>query len=171
MENNIFDETLLKYAQVFPILTAPMGDYAPRLRLISVDYKDRNGTDCRQDSAALQNPKTTDEQLVELVRERYTSMGCGVSAISELILEKDRAIGRCLYAKPGFLEESMTAAGLPIPEDMIANSDAAGFHPVNWDELVEDWKQKAAPSAANTEGGRAEQNLTGTDSASDDTRE
>jgi len=140
MDNEIFDASLLNYAQVFQVMAAPLGGYAPRLRLLAVDYKDRDGVDFRQDNAVHQNPDMTDERMVELVREQYARMGVSVSAITELVIAEDMASCRCLWARPGFLEETIRDLGLPLPADMIANAEAVGFHPINWDELVRGWK-------------------------------
>ncbi len=138
--DEIFDANLLRYAQVFKIMTAALGGYAPRLRLLVVDYKDQNGVDCCQDSVVHQNSGMSDERMVELVREQYTGVGVTVSAITELVMTEDMAIPRCLWWRPGFLEETIRDQGLPLPADIMTNAEAAGFHPVNWDELVRGWR-------------------------------
>lgn len=100
-------------------------------RLLSVDYKDKSGTDYAQNIAICQNSDITDEQLVELIREQYAKQGLTVSAIIEIMSGP-----RVLYIRPGFLEEGMLQQGLPIPENMPAAMEAAGIHPVNWDERM-----------------------------------
>lgn len=131
--SEIFNSDLLKYAQVFKIVAAPLGDYAPRCRLLSVDYKNQNGVDCSQDIAVGANRDMDDERLVELVREQYAGMGFNVSAIAEV---SEAGTPHALYIKPGFLEEGMMEQGLSIPQDMAAALAYAGLHPVNWAELV-----------------------------------
>lgn len=131
--SEIFNSDLLKYAQVFKIMTAPMGDYAPRCRLLSIDYKNQNGADCSQDIAIGQAPGMTDERMVELVREQYAGVGLNVSAIIEVT---DTGAPHVLYIKRSFLEEDMTEHGLPVPRDMAVALTAAGIHPVNWEELT-----------------------------------
>lgn len=133
MDRDIFNADLLSYAQVFKMMVAPLGGYAPRCRLLSVDYKNQDGVDCSQDIAVGQAPGMTDERLVKLIQEQYAGMGFTVSAIIEVIEE---GTPRALYIKPGFLEEDMMEHGLPIPHDMAAALAYAGIHPVNWVELV-----------------------------------
>ena len=138
MNDEIFNVDLLKYARVFKIMTAPLGDYAPRCRLLSIDYKNQSGVDCSQDIAIGQNPNMTDERLVELVQEQYTNKGFNVSAITEVIEEDCGIIPRVLYIKPGFLQEDMIERGLPVPQDMAAALAYAGIYPVNIAELVKE---------------------------------
>ena len=83
--SEIFNADLLKYAQVFRTMTCPLGDKAPRCRLLSVDYKNQDGVDCSQDIAVGQAPGMTDERLVKLIQEQYAGMGFTVSAIIEVI--------------------------------------------------------------------------------------
>ncbi len=87
MDRDIFNADLLSYAQVFKMMVAPLGDYAPRGRLLSVDYKNQDGVDCSQDIAVGQAPGMTDERLVKLIQEQYAGMGFTVSAIIEVIEE------------------------------------------------------------------------------------
>ncbi len=117
-------------------MAAPLGDCAPRCRLLSVDYKNKRGTDCAQDIAVGQNPDMTDGQLVELVREQYKNQGLTVSAITEVTETASGIVPRSLYIRPGFLEEGFKERGLPMPEDIAAALTAAGVHPVNWEELT-----------------------------------
>lgn len=137
MRTDIFNADLLAYAQVFKVMTAPLGDHAPRLRLLSVDYKDKRGIDCSQDIAVGQNPDMSDERLVELVRNQCAGMGLTVSAISEVTETASGIVPRALYIRPGFLEESIADQGLPVPDDIAAAMEAVGVHPVNWDELTQ----------------------------------
>lgn len=136
MGNEIFNSDLLKYAQVFKTMAAPLGDHAPRCRLLSVDYKNKADVDCYQDIAVGQNPDMTDGRLVELVRQQYTGMGFTVSAITEIVMVDDVAATNSLYIKPGFLEETMMENGLPVPHDMAGALAYAGISPVNLLELV-----------------------------------
>mgnify|MGYP007105065436 FL=1 len=117
-------------------MAAPLGDCAPRCRLLSVDYKNKRGTDCAQDIAVGQNPDMTDGQLVELVREQYKNQGLTVSAITEVTETASGIVPRSLYIRHGFLEEGFKERGLPMPEDIAAALTAAGVHPVNWEELT-----------------------------------
>lgn len=134
--DDIFNADLLAYAQAFKAMAAPLGDCAPRCRLLSVDYKNKRGTDCAQDIAVGQNPDMTDGQLVELVREQYKNQGLTVSAITEVTETASGIVPHSLYIRPGFLEEGFKERGLPMPEDIAAALTAAGVHPVNWEELT-----------------------------------
>ena len=135
--SEIFNSDLIKYAQVFKITTAHMGDRAPLCRLLSVDYKDGDGVDHSQDIAIGVPRDTIDERLVELIRQQYAGMGFDVSAIGEFIPNDDGDACRVLYMKPSFLVEDMVERGLPVPRDMAAALAYAGIHPVNWSEFVE----------------------------------
>ncbi len=75
MDNEIFDANLLTYAEVFNTIMAPLGDRAPRLRLLTVDYKNRDGVDCCQDITFTQTSDVTDQRLVEIVMEQYAVLG------------------------------------------------------------------------------------------------
>lgn len=136
MADDIFNAGLLSYAKAFRAMAAPLGDHAPRCRLLSIDYKDCHGTDFSQDIAAGQNPGMTDGQMVELIREQYANQGFTVSAITEITETASGIIPRALYIRPGFIEEGFEEQGFPVPEDLSAALSYAGIHPVNWEELV-----------------------------------
>ena len=118
---------------MFGTLSAVMGDYAPRMRRLLLDFKDGHGQDRNMDTIVWHNPKTTDETVVKALQMQISSDGGRLSAVSE-VLEDGTAC--CLYCAPGFLEESMMEKGYPVPADMKAAMEAAGFHPINWEELV-----------------------------------
>lgn len=126
-----FNTDLLAYAQAFKAMTAPLGDYAPKCRLLLVDYKDGSGADYSQEIAVGTHAHTSDKRLVRLVMEQYAGMGLTVSAITEM-----SDTPRPLYIRPGFLEECMADRDIPIPADMEGAMEFAGIHPVNWEELA-----------------------------------
>ena len=53
------------------ILTAPLGDYAPRCRCLMVDYKDEHGADFHQKMLALHPNSATDGSLVQSIKECF----------------------------------------------------------------------------------------------------
>lgn len=114
-------------------LSAVMGDYAPRKRRLLLDFKDDHGQDRNMDAIVWHNPKTTDETVVQMLKEQLCSDGGRLSAISEVL---EDGTGYCLYCAPGFLEETMMEHGYPVPADMKAAMEKSGFHPINWEELV-----------------------------------
>lgn len=114
-------------------LSAVMGDYAPRKRRLLLDFKDDHGQDRNMDAIVWHNPKTTDETVVRMLKEQLCSDGGRLSAISEVL---EDGTGYCLYCAPGFLEETMMEHGYPVPADMKAAMEKSGFHPINWEELV-----------------------------------
>lgn len=85
------------------------------------------------DAIVWHNPKTTDETVVRMLKEQLCSDGGRLSAISEVL---EDGTGYCLYCAPGFLEETMMEHGYPVPADMKAAMEKSGFHPINWEELV-----------------------------------
>lgn len=105
MDNEIYNADLLAYAQVFNALMAPLGDYAPRLRMLTVDYKNQAGVDCCQDITFAQTANVTDQRLVETVKEQYTGLGFTASAITEVIKADVGLVPNFLYIRPGFLSE------------------------------------------------------------------
>lgn len=107
MDNQLFDADLLAYAKVFKAIAAPLGDRAPRLRLVTVDYKNQDGRDCCQDSAFMQTADMTNERLVEIVSEQYTRLGFIVSAVTEFIVTDEGLLPCFLYIRPEFLSEVM----------------------------------------------------------------
>ena len=111
MDNEIFDANLLTYAEVFNTIMAPLGDRAPRLRLLTVDYKNRDGVDCCQDIAFTQTSDVTDQRLVEIVMEQYAGLGFTVSAVTEIIMTDAGLLPNFLYIRPEFLSECMKGGG------------------------------------------------------------
>jgi len=114
-------------------LCRTMGDYAPKKRRLIADYKDRCGNDINQSLTVWHSRGASEKSLVESVRGDLARSGYKLSALWEL-LEDDRA--KALYLNPGYLEECMREMGLKVPKDMSAAMRAAGFCPVNWEELT-----------------------------------
>lgn len=107
MDNEIFDANLLTYAEVFNTIMAPLGDRAPRLRPLTVDYKNRDGVDCCQDSVFAQTASMSNERLVEIMSEQYARLGFKVSAVTEIIKTDAGLVPNFLYIRPEFLSECM----------------------------------------------------------------
>ena len=126
--------------QFMDMICAPLGDYAPKKRRIGIDFKGPQGEDRHLYTFVYCDRRMTDKMVVQAIRDQLISESSKLSAICEVM---DDGAGRCLYCAPGFLEESMRDSGVPIPADIKAKSEEAGFHPVNWDELVRGWE--AAP--------------------------
>lgn len=105
MENEIYDTKLLAYAKVFNALMEPLGDHAPRLRLLTVDYKNQAGVDCCQDITFAQTSNVTDQRLVAIVMEQYAGLGFKVSAVTEVIVTDRGILPNFLYIRPEFLIE------------------------------------------------------------------
>lgn len=120
-------------ARVMDLFCKPMGEYAPRVRRLVADYKDKDGVDLHQELVTMHDPKTTDDPLVDSVRESLEGRGCILTALAEVL---EDGSGKALYLAPGYMEEAIRELGLPVPQDMAAAMTAAGIHPVNWEELV-----------------------------------
>lgn len=114
-------------------LCEPFGDYAPKKRCLIADYKDANGTDANQYLTVYHNRNSTDESLVESVRQDLAGQGCTLTALGEFTADGKQ---RALYLAPGYLEEFAAEMGLTMPGDIAAALTAAGVHPVNWEELT-----------------------------------
>lgn len=121
--------------RVIDAVCAPLGEYAPRKRRLIVDYKDSKGEDYHEELIGWHIQGTTDESLVEQVRADLKRRGYEVTAILELC-EDGR--GNVLYLTLGTLREVAAQNELTMPEDLSARLEAAGIHPVNWEELVDD---------------------------------
>lgn len=122
----------------FDMLHEVLGEYAPRKRRLLLDFKDGSGQDRNTDTIAWHNRNTADEAVIEMLKTQIASEGGTLSAVTEL-LENEKVC--CLYCVPGFIEESIHEWGIPVPNDMKAAMENAGFHPINWDELVQHWKK------------------------------
>ena len=114
-------------------LCLAMGDYTLKKRQLIVDYKDSHGRDINQDLITWHSPRATDSALVETVRCNLAQSGCTLTAIGEFLEDGSTKV---LYMAPGYLEEAIRERGLKVPENMPAAMNAAGIHPVNWEELV-----------------------------------
>lgn len=122
------DNIFLDVERVVDALTDPLGDYAPRLRHLTVDYKDRDGIDLHQEVLVLHPNGATDESLVQSIQEQVP----GLTAIAEL-LPGDK--WSALYIAPGYLEEYAAEIGLTLPPNIGETLADAGIHPVNLEEL------------------------------------
>lgn len=121
----------------------PFGDYAPKKRWVIIDFKGPGGEDRNINTYLYCDRAFTEAMIIQVLKDQITSEGGRLSAVSEVIEdEAGHQTGRCLYCAPGFLEETMRERGLPFPEDMKTAAEAAGFHPINWDELVREWEGK-----------------------------
>jgi len=107
MDNELFDPKLLAYARAFKAITAPLGDCAPRLRLLTVDYKNRAGADCCQDNVFAQTADMTNARLVEIISERYVNQGFSVSAVTEFVMTDIGLVPCFLYIWSKFLAQVM----------------------------------------------------------------
>ena len=128
MDNVMYDS-----ARVMSLFCKPLGDYAPRVRRLIADYKDKDGVDLHQSLVTLHDRQVTDEALVESVRENLAAGGYTLTALLEIL---EDGAPRAIYLGRGYLEEYLKELGLPVPKDMAAAMAAAGVHPVNWEELV-----------------------------------
>ena len=126
-------DTMNDAARAMNLLCKPLGDYAPRVRRLIADYKDKDGVDLHQDLVVCHYRGVTDASLVESVRENLAAGGYTLTSLGELLEDSS---ARALYLGRGYLEEYLKELGLPVPEDMAAAMAAAGVHPVNWEELV-----------------------------------
>ena len=96
------DALFCEVKQMADRLTRPFGDCAPRLRHLVADYKDTAGRDYHRELMTLHDPRGTDADLVESVREEVARMGFALSALGEYMPDGS---GRALYLSPGYLEE------------------------------------------------------------------
>ncbi len=124
-------------------LIAPMGDQAPKKRWVVIDFKGTHGEDRNLSTYLYHDRLITDEMIVQAIANQIASEGGKLCSLCEIIEDEDGQRGRCIYSAPGYLEETMRERGLPIPEDMVTNANAAGFRPINWDELVQGWEAGA----------------------------
>ena len=119
-------------------LCQSMGGYALKKRWLIVDYKDSSGRDLNQDLTVWHSPRATDKSLVESVRGDLARSGYHLTALGELLEDGGT---KALYLAPGYLEEAIREMGLKVPQDMAAALKAAGYHPVNWEELTQNRRQ------------------------------
>lgn len=127
--------TQQEFFELFAAISAPVG-LAKKLRLI-LDFKDADGQDKNTDVTVISSYRTTDESVVERIKQDIAKQGGKLSALAEVM---DNGSTRSLYLAPGYLEECLTEKGLPIPLDMKANLDKSGVRPVNYEELVKGWQ-------------------------------
>lgn len=132
--------TQQEFFELFAAISAPVG-LTKKWRLI-LDFKDADGQDKNTDVTVISPYRTTDESVVERIKQDIAKQGGKLSALAEVM---DNGSIRSLYLAPGYLEEYLTEKGLPFPLDMKANFDKAGLHPVNYDELVKGWKTTTPP--------------------------
>ncbi|MBR1566752.1 MAG: hypothetical protein IJ649_08310 [Oscillospiraceae bacterium] len=121
--------------QFFNTLFSPLGGHAPRCRRFMIDYKDAHGRDMNMDVLAAIPRDMTDAQTVKIFQQQYDRGGGKLSAVCEVLPDGS---GNCLYFALEALKESIAELGLPIPRDLRAHMDAAGLHPINYDELVKE---------------------------------
>lgn len=124
------DDTFSNMAQMMDALTEPFGDYAPRRRHLLADYKDKEGRDFHQELMTWSN--STDKALVGTVKADMARHGFKLSALAEY---QDGGSVSSLYIAPGCLEETIKGLGRYIPKDIPAALEAAGLHPVNWEDF------------------------------------
>ena len=114
------------------LLLQLLGDYAPKMRRLLLDYKDGSSADRNMDAVAFCPAQMTDEEFVQMIIEQTT---CGtVSAISEIA---EDGTGRCLYCVPSFLYDTWREKGIKPPKNIKAAMKAVGFQPVNIGEFGE----------------------------------
>ena len=104
-------------------------------RHMLIDYKDRNGNDRNTDVFVWHGAKMTDAAIVKAIKRQLGEEGYTLSALSEI------DTGRAIYLAPGFIEECIADLGLTVSGDIAANLKAAGFNPINLDELMEGWRK------------------------------
>ena len=105
------------------LTTATLGDYAPAVRRLQIDYKVNNRQNRHTDTVTLASPGVTDAALVRSVREHIEAVGGRLSAVWET---RENGLPRCLYVIPGFLEESVREMGLSVPADPVAAMERVG---------------------------------------------
>lgn len=118
--------------RVMHLACKPMGAHAPRLRRLTVDYKDSRGADYNHDLLLLCPPEGTDKKLVTNIKGSLSSQGFTLTSLAEVAGDGVNV----LYLHPKYLQESIEELGLPVPKDIAANMVSAGIHPVNWEEFV-----------------------------------
>ena len=129
----------MNLADLMKLTTATLGDYAPAVRCLQIDYK-LNGQNRHTDTVTLVSQGVTDAALVCSVREHIEAVGGRLSAVWET--RENGGLPRCLYVIPGFLEESVREMGLSVPSDPVAAMERVGWNPVNLNELKAYWSGK-----------------------------
>lgn len=120
-------------AEAMNLLCKPLGDYAPRVRRLIADYKNKKGADLNRELVTCHDRRVTDEALVESVRESLAEGGYTLTALMEFL---DDGTPVALYMGRSYLEEYFEELGLTMPGDLAAALTAAGVHPVNFEELT-----------------------------------
>ena len=95
-------KALLGQSETLDMIYSRLGAYAPRKRLLHVDYKEK-GRDMNRSHVLYQPPGVSDGEIVASLMGTYKERGCTVSAIIE-VDDSLRMIG-VHYVRPGFLEE------------------------------------------------------------------
>lgn len=107
------------------------------VRKLAVDYKTVDGTDMNHDSFIF-GPKISVDDDVAAVNEvlaEHAKKGERVSCITEVDLLDNTPLG-CLYLAYEALLEIWNDLGVKPPDDIKANLDSAGIHPVNYENLI-----------------------------------
>lgn len=123
--------------QTMKFLTEPLGDSAPAVRRFAIDYR-QDGQDCGTELVSAVPKGASDVALVADIRAHIEREGGRLSAVWEVT---GGGLPRCLYARPGVLEETAREMGMPVPADPIAATERMGWNPVNMDELREYWRR------------------------------
>lgn len=95
------------------LLLQLLGDYAPKMRRLLLDFKDDSGADRNMDAVAFCPAQMTDEELVQMTIGQISNQGDTVSAISEI---SEDGTGRCLYCVPSFLYDTWREKGIKPPK-------------------------------------------------------
>ena len=133
--------TQQEFFELFAAISAPVG-LAKKWRLI-LDFKDADGQDKNTDVMVVSPYRTTDESVVEHIKQDIANQGGKLSALAEVM---DDGATRLLYLAPGYLEECLTEKGLPFPSDIKAHMKKLGNLPVNYEELVKEWQTTPPPN-------------------------
>ena len=78
-------DKFLQAAAFFDDLMSPLGDYAPKKRILVVDFKGPNGLDYNQSFIAWQPRGMDNDALIRSVRQEIEKAGNVVSCISEIV--------------------------------------------------------------------------------------
>lgn len=107
------------------------------VRKLVVDYKAADGTDMNHDSFVfgLKTLSDNDATVVDEVLAEHAQKGERVSCIMEIDPVDNTAIG-CLYLNGEALLKLWNDLGIKPPDDVKANLDSAGIHPVNYESLI-----------------------------------
>ena len=101
------DKDLLQRSEQMDLLFAPLGKYAPKRRLVWVDYK-KNGIDMHVSLAFYSLYGMTDEAIVaEMIRD-FARQGKKIGSIVEV--DPDGELVGWLYIEPGYFGECVREA-------------------------------------------------------------